>query len=228
MARILEAYVGEYGSGKSEVALNRALSFATTGTPIAVADLDLVEPCYTLKPLVERLKAFPLLKVIPNRVEGQIGVGETGNILQPAVRWCLMQNENCIVDVGYGIDGYKALYLLEGYRKTPDLKIYVVMNASRPMTLTIDRMVVYIKTYERLDGMINNTHLGDESSVDVALDGEELLLEVERLTGIALIANSIWRQALEGGGAERFARPVWPMERYMPFGFWETDDGIRR
>jgi hypothetical protein len=41
---VLEAYIGEYASGKSENAVNRAVQFADLGRKVTLVDLDLVEP----------------------------------------------------------------------------------------------------------------------------------------------------------------------------------------
>lgn len=50
MNRIVEAYIGEYASGKSENAVNRALALAEQGRKVTLVDLDLVEPVYTASP----------------------------------------------------------------------------------------------------------------------------------------------------------------------------------
>ena len=49
--RIIEAYVGEYASGKSENAVNRALAIRGQGLSVTLVDLDTVEPCYTMRPI---------------------------------------------------------------------------------------------------------------------------------------------------------------------------------
>ena len=54
---IIEAYVGEYASGKSENAVNRALALNEAGLPVTIVDLDTVEPCYTLRPIKVALEA---------------------------------------------------------------------------------------------------------------------------------------------------------------------------
>ena len=40
----IEAYVGEYASGKSENAVNRAVALHRQGRPVTLVDLDTVEP----------------------------------------------------------------------------------------------------------------------------------------------------------------------------------------
>ncbi|MDO4542807.1 MAG: hypothetical protein Q4C00_08295, partial [Bacillota bacterium] len=55
MDRIVEAYIGEYASGKSENAVNRSLELKKMGRKVTLVDLDLVEPVYTLRPLKAEL-----------------------------------------------------------------------------------------------------------------------------------------------------------------------------
>lgn len=111
--RIVEAYIGEYAAGKSEVALSRALELAQGGSQVTLVDLDLVEPCYTLRPLQQDLKAGGV-DVIAWETKELIGLGEAGTILKPQARWSLKRPGNIILDIGYGVEGSRILQLLEG------------------------------------------------------------------------------------------------------------------
>jgi hypothetical protein len=57
---IIEAYVGEYASGKSENAVNRAVALRRQGRQVTLVDLDTVEPCYTLRPIKKELEELGL------------------------------------------------------------------------------------------------------------------------------------------------------------------------
>jgi hypothetical protein len=116
--RIVEAYIGEYAAGKSEVALSRALELAQGGSQVTLVDLDLVEPCYTLRPLQQDLKAGGV-DVIAWETKELIGLGEAGTILKPQARWSLKRPGNIILDIGYGVEGSRILQLLEGIAATP-------------------------------------------------------------------------------------------------------------
>ncbi|MBQ6809887.1 MAG: hypothetical protein IJO94_00625, partial [Firmicutes bacterium] len=104
MDRIVEAYIGEYASGKSENAVNRALSLAEQGRKVTLVDLDLVEPVYTLRPLIEMLEEKGI-HVIAWKTEDTIGLGEAGSVLHPAMRWALKNEGDVILDIGYGAKG---------------------------------------------------------------------------------------------------------------------------
>ncbi len=198
--RIFEAYVGEHGAGKSEVALSRALWLAREGKEVALADLDTVEPCYTLNsPLTKALKNIANLTLLTN-VSERVFPGETGNVISPVVRFALIQRENAILDIGYGVDGFKVLNLLEGYSKFEnEVQVYLVQNFSRPATGTIEDAFSYLKTFRKLDGLINNSHLGDATTIDVAISGEEQTFELSARSGVPVIASTLWWGALSRG-----------------------------
>src|SRR5690606_12288002 len=75
VARVLEAYVGEYASGKSENAINRGCQLARSGRRVRLVDLDLVEPFYTLRPLKRRLEREGL-EVLAWETSELVGLGE--------------------------------------------------------------------------------------------------------------------------------------------------------
>ncbi|KUK48386.1 MAG: hypothetical protein XD74_1042, partial [Actinobacteria bacterium 66_15] len=124
-ARVVEAYVGEYASGKSENAVNRAISLLATGQPVTIADLDLVEPCYTLRPLKKRLQALGLT-VLAWDTGDTVGMGEAGQTIMPQVRWVLRRAGHIVLDVGYGVHGAGIINLVEGAAKDKDLRVLLV------------------------------------------------------------------------------------------------------
>ena len=72
---VVEAYVGEYASGKSENAINRALALLEKRRQVTLVDLDLVEPFYTLRPLKAKLGAMGL-EVLAWKTEETMGLGD--------------------------------------------------------------------------------------------------------------------------------------------------------
>lgn len=108
MDRIVEAYIGEYASGKSENAVNRAVALKKAGHDVTLVDLDLVEPVYTLRPLKAMLTDMGI-NVIAWTTEETLGLGEAGSVLHPAMRWALRNKGDVILDIGYGARGSSIL-----------------------------------------------------------------------------------------------------------------------
>lgn len=218
--RIVEAFVGEYASGKSEVAVNRALALSRDNRKVTLVDLDLVEPCYTLRPIKNELIASGI-DVLAWETGETIGLGETGNIIRADSRWALFRPGDIILDIGYGVDGSRTLNLLEGSAKDPDLKVVAVLNTSRPMTGTVEDIIEYLGQLGRVDMVINNTHLGDETTAQIVQEGALIVNEAAQKLGIPFLATSATEEiAAVIGKEDCIGNPVWSLVRYMPRTLW--------
>ena len=218
--RIVEAYTGEYAGGKSENALNRALELARRGRKVTLVDLDIVEPCYTLRPIQKELAARGV-NVIAWETKQTTGLGEAGTSIKPEARWALRREGDIILDIGYGVEGARTLRLLEGASSNPDLRVYAVINISRPMTSGVKEIVEQVRGMGRIDGLINNSHLGDETTVEVVQNGARVVSEAAGLLGLPVIATAAAAAVAEKiGPADCMGNPVRSLERFMPRAFW--------
>lgn len=218
--RIVEAYVGEYASGKSEIAVNRALFLSRQGRRVTLVDMDIVEPCYTLRPIKKDLIAQGLDVLAWETLE-MVGIGETGNVIRAENRWALKRPGDIILDIGYGVEGSRTLNLLEGSAEDPDLKITAVINISRPMTGSLEDIIEYVSMLGRVDGLVNNTHLGGETSPEIVQEGAKIVTDAAKLLGLPVMATT----AVEDvagiiGEQDCMGNHVWPIKRYMPDTLW--------
>jgi hypothetical protein len=217
--RIIEAYIGEYASGKSEMAINRALELKNQGRQVTLVDLDTVEPFYTLRILKKSLEEMGL-KLISFAREEAFGLGETGAMLNPQARWALMQEGDVILDIGYGVQGAKTLNLVEGAYESSDLKIIAVINGTRPMTATAAKVKEYLSELGRVDAIVLNTHLGDQSTPAIIRNGNDLIQVAAREMGIPIAYVAIeekWRDAIP---VADYQLPIKYIKRYMPGAIW--------
>lgn len=219
-SRIIEAYVGEYASGKSELAINRALELRQTGKTVTLVDLDFVEPFYTLRPLKIFLEEQGLGVVGWGRDES-FGLGEAGSVMKPAARWVLRREGDIIMDVGYGVRGAHTLNLIEGAYESKELQVYGVLNASRPMTASADDIIEYVRTLGHIDGLINNTHLGGETTVAIIVEGLHEVQKASEILQIPIIATAVNRELADQiGGTELETQNIRYIQRYMPAAMW--------
>lgn len=217
--RIVEAYIGEYASGKSELAINRTLELSKQGRQVTLVDLDTVEPFYTLRPIKKMLEAMNL-NIISFSREESFGLGETGAMLNPRARWALMNEGDIILDIGYGVNGAKTLNLVEGVDQTPELKVLAVINASRPMTNSRERIYEYITELGRVDGIISNTHMGNETTLEIIEAGNQIIMEAAEELQIAVAYIAIEETFQSSLTTEQFKLPIKYIHRYMPAAIW--------
>lgn len=253
-----EAYVGEYASGKSEVAVNRALMLYKEGRrPVTLVDFDLVEPFYTLRPIKKELEEKGI-KVLAWETIKTMGLGEAGNLLKPDIRWALQREGDIIIDVGYGVGGLAKLRLLAdpadsdgdgidedehkrggngkdnccnnngdrggdaGIGAKGELKIYAVINIARPLTGSVEAIVEYVRSLgPQVQGLINNSHWGDETEARIINYGAEIVTEAAKALGLPVIwttADKKFRGQI--GDFDRYGHPVFYLERFMQRAFW--------
>ncbi|MDD4600704.1 hypothetical protein SDC9_15158 [bioreactor metagenome] len=217
---VVEAYVGEYASGKSENAVNRAIWLRRQGLSVTLVDLDTVEPCYTLRPIKRELEEMGI-DVVAWETRDTIGLGEAGNVIKGSMRWVLRRNGNIILDVGYGVHGAKIFNLIEGADTNPYLKVIAVINMSRPFTSNVENILEYVSTLGRVDAIINNTHIAEETTVKIVQDGARGVTEAARILGLPIIASAAVQEiAAQIGEVDCMGNPVWPLVRIMPKTFW--------
>jgi len=218
--RIVEAYTGEYAGGKSENALNRALALARQGRIVTLVDLDIVEPVYTLRPIQEELRALGI-NVIAWKTAETVGLGEAGTTLKPGARWALRHEGDIILDIGYGVEGTRTLNLLEGAATDQDLQVIAVINISRPMTAEVKDIVEHVREMGRVDALLNNTHLADETTPEVVQEGARVVAEAARHLGLPVVATAaVTSIAEEIGDVDCMGNPVRVLTRYMQKAFW--------
>lgn len=220
MLKRVEAFVGEYASGKSEIAVNRALALRDGGQQVTLVDLDLVEPTYTLRPLKRCLESQGI-DVIAWETEETMGLGEAGMQLHPAVKG-IMQRSGCLVcDVGYGVFGSEVLGLVEGLLECPQLAVYLVVNACRPMTRNVSLIVEEAERFKPLHGLINNTHLGQETTPALVQEGARVVQAAAVQLRLPVIASAALAEIVARIGERDICdNPVWPLQRYLHQAFW--------
>jgi hypothetical protein len=218
-AKVVEAYVGEYASGKSELSINRALDLKVQGRMVTLVDLDTVEPFYTLRPIKKMLEEKGLTVIGYSR-EDAFGLGETGAMLNPAARWALWREGDIILDIGYGVFGAQTLNLVEGANESAELRVIAVINYTRPMTDSPKKITEYINQLGRVDAIVANTHLGNQTTTDIIKKGTQEILAVARKLNIPVDYLAVDENMTDLIKQEEFEVPVKFIHRYMPQALW--------
>lgn len=220
MVTSVEVFVGEYAAGKSELAVNRALMLLSQGEKVTLVDLDLVEPTFTLRPLQAQLRRKGL-EVVAWETQETFGLGEAGMVLHPAAKGVLARSGCIVLDVGYGVYGSEILRLLPGILQHPRLAVYLVVNIMRPLTSSEALIVQEAQGFCPLHALINNSHLGDETTAELVQQGALVVqAAAEQLQLPVLATAALAPVAVQIGARDVCGNPVWPLQRYLPHAFW--------
>ncbi len=211
-------FLGNYGSGKTEVAVNYALHLAA-GRPagcVALADLDLVNPYFRSREPRDLLEAAGVRVILPGREYHNADLP----ILVPEVRASLTASTaHVILDVGGDDAGARVLGALTDVLPAGSYQALMVLNGSRPFTgdvAGIERMRRDIERAGRIrfTGFVSNTHLMGETTVETILSGHRLALAAAEATGL-LLEFVCAPAELVAEVAAQVREPVLPIVRYL-------------
>ena len=185
----VKVLIGNYGSGKSELALNFAMQAAARGDRTELLDLDMVNTYFRLTERGKMVEQKEIRLVSPNFACSGI---ETLSLPAEVSSAFVLDWDTVIFDVGGDDVGATALgrYHRDFMALEPGaLEVLNVVNIRRPLASTVEkihRLQEGMQTHARLQitGMINNTNLSPMTSADDLWDGYELLRQVVDLTGI--------------------------------------------
>ena len=210
-------FVGHFGSGKTEIALNGALEIAATGVPVTLADLDVVKPYFRSRSARAILDDAGIELLAPTGANVHADLP----IIVPQIRSHLRQNQRrLIMDVGGDDTGARVLGSLSDVIPRDDSDCLLVLNFRRPSTpdpRTALKMVREIEAVGRLPvtGLISNTHLMDETTPEVILDGYRMALETARTAGVPLVAVTVSGDVAADIDPESLECPVVTMRRIV-------------
>jgi hypothetical protein len=209
--------VGNYGSGKTETAVNLALYSRRLGMEVRIADLDLVNPYFRTREARIPLLAEGIDVVLPEAryLHADLPILDravAGMIRNPA--------QLVILDAGGDDAGVTVLAALHQVLSEQTVRMIQVINPFRPFTQTVEgclRMRERIEFSSKLSvtGLACNANLIEETTPDTLYTGYELVQEVSEKTGLRLEFVTAETRLLPLLDKSRFHCPVLPIARKL-------------
>ena len=198
--------IGNYGSGKTELAINFALKAAEHGRT-ELLDLDMVNTYFRLTEPGIMAKMKEIRLVSPNFTNSSV---ETLSLPAEVQSAFAMDWDTVVFDVGGDAAGSTALgrYHQDFMDiENGQLEVLNVINIRRPLSGTVEKIIrlqneMHIHSRLKITGMINNTNLSTATTAAELRDGYEIIREVSEKTGIPVSYTSGKREFLEAFLAE--------------------------
>lgn len=211
-------FVGNFGSGKTEVAVNFALALSDAGAKnVSIVDLDIVNPYFRCREAAKKLEAAGVETIHP---KGDYFWADLPIIL-PSVKGVLENKEKRVVlDVGGDDVGARVLASLADSIDRSEVEILFVLNISRPFTNDAKSAIRMIKKVSEggkipVTGLVGNSHLGDETLPDIIYKGIETAQEVAKETGIPVCFVSATKDLIGSLDCGRIKYPLFSITRQM-------------
>lgn len=210
-------FTGNYGSGKTEVAVNYTLWLAKQNRRVKIADLDLVNPYFRCREAREPLENLGVTVIAP---EGGYHHADLP-ILLPEVRG-LIENpdEFSILDVGGDDVGATVLAALSNLFRKSSYEMYFVANQNRPFTDTVEGCLKIMSEVEQashltVSAVVGNTHLMEETTWPMVETGIKFTEEVAKVKGVPVAFIAVEQRLLSAEQASSCRFPLLPIERLM-------------
>jgi len=208
--------VGHFGSGKTEIALNLAMDLAAKGALVTMADLDVVKPYFRTRSARALLGESGIDLLAP---EGD-NIHADLPIIVPQIRSELRRSDRrLIIDVGGDDVGARVLGSVSDVVPAAETECLLVLNFRRPSTPDSAAAVAMARRIEAVGrlpvaGLISNTHLLEDTTLDVILHGLELARETGDLLGLPVAATAA-SDALAGAVRGATDTPVVSLRRIV-------------
>jgi hypothetical protein len=216
-ARVI-AIVGNYGSGKTELAVNFALQLAASGHRVQIADLDLVNPYFRCREAADLMAAHGIRVVVPPGSQ----VFADLPIILPEIRGMLHPPDGVvtILDVGGDDVGARALASFRTSIADGEYELWQVINAKRPFTDTVAgclamRAAVESASRWTVTGLLVNSHLIEETTIDTVMDGWRLAEGVRKATGLPIRFLAAMQHLANAPALGAIDAPVLRLQRHM-------------
>ncbi len=217
----IEIFLGGYGSGKTELAVNRALELKNEGKKVAIADMDIVNMYFRSRDVVKYFDSLGIKLIVP---EGKYSAADTPFIPAAIRGFILNQEYNLVLDVGGDPEGARVLGVYRDELKQNGHTAYFIVNASRPFARDSNELIELIKSVEFTSGieiqyLINNTNFAEYTREEDLQKGIELTEYIAKKLGKEFLYTSVWEEVKIKSLKSKY--PIKKIKRYM-LKPWET------
>ena len=184
--------IGNYCSGKTEIAMNMAMLSASQGKRTQVIDLDRINDYFRMSDHIQMLIDKCINVVSPSFV----GKGLTQTVM-PAQVASAFDSDWDLVIFDVGGDQAGALSLARYHQdfaalEPGQLEVYDIVNVFRPMSESPEKIIKLkgeLEGFARqtVTGFVNNSNLLNYASADDLRQGYDILRETSDLTGIPIV-----------------------------------------
>ncbi len=206
---------GNYGSGKTELALNLALQFAPEYRTTLV-DLDIVNPYFRSGEKAEEMRAAGVRMLMPTYAMTTVDIPALPAEIQSVFE---VPSDRVIFDVGGDDTGAAALgrFYPSFMARRERTKVLFVVNCMRPLTKKTDDIIDLAERVQnrgrlKIDLLVNNTNLADRTDPGMIEAGEKTVLECAERLGIPGVITAGKADVLEKC---RLSTPMMTVKRYM-------------
>ena len=226
----LTIFAGRFGSGKTEAAINYALSLVSApgkGASAAMGqvvliDLDIVTPYFRSREMAEAMQRQGVQVIAPSIVGQHLDVPA----ITPQILGAIQQVEKpAVLDVGGDKQGARALGQFSPAIRQRGYTMHFVVNPYRPFTQTLEGLASSISEIEtsahlQVSSLVSNPNLIGETTISNIVEGHATIEGFAKTLGLPIAFVCLERHWAEALSATHFRQPVQVLDRHFVMS-WE-------
>ncbi|NTU70648.1 MAG: ParA family protein [Coriobacteriia bacterium] len=211
---------GHYGCGKTNLSVNLALDSVAKYPAVTLVDLDVVNPYFRSSDYAAMLERAGVRVIAPTFAGTTLDSPSL-----PASMYSAFDTEGAvIIDVGGDDAGATALGRFAREATALDYDLLYVINRYRNLTATPAEAAALLGEIEtashlKATGIVNNSHLRDETTAATVLDSVEYARETAALLGLPLVCTTVPAALADEFAATQdsaaFVENAYPVEVYV-------------
>jgi hypothetical protein len=209
--------VGNYGSGKTEVSINLAVTERQAGKTVQVADLDLVNPYFRTREARKQLRMLGIDVILP---EEQYMTADLP-ILSPGVA-AMIRTKDILAILDVGGDGVGATVLsalAEAFKNRP-AKVLQVVNPFRPYTDTLEgcediRAEIETTAGMKITGIVSNANMMQDTTIEHIRQGYDFVLRLADQSGLPVEFITVPGALQKVNDMAQFSCPLLTIKRQL-------------
>lgn len=210
-------FIGEAGSGKSEIAINLAIDLAANSNKtIHFFDMDMTKALFRSRDLSEKLINLGIrFHYQEQYMDAPTLVGGVNRLLKD-------EDSIVIMDIGGDYIGARSIGGFAPLLNKDNTVIYYVLNSLRPWSYDIEHIdgtlsQILKVSHINLDKikLIDNSNLGVETKEEDYLEGSKKMIET--VTQYMPIEFSCVKRALYENVVEKVELPIVPIDLYLTY-----------
>ncbi len=213
----IKIFVGGFGSGKTEIAINYSIDCKKSQDKVAIVDLDIVNPYFRTRETRDILNLKGVKVVAP---EGKFTHADVP-LISPEIKG-LIQNPDyyLILDVGGDDVGTVVLGNFHHFIKDLDYEMLLVVNSFRPFTRTISQIKQMVREIEnssrlKIKGIVSNPNLSSQTDEDTIEKGHILIKQAAKKLNLPIEFICVDQRFSQNIKQENFIEPIFYIERFM-------------
>ncbi len=186
-------FVGHYGSGKTNLAVNYAIHLHRQGKRVVLADMDIVNPYFRSKDSEQELAAIGIKTLSSPYANTNLDAPA-----MPASFYGIFEHRDAyaVLDVGGDDRGAVALgRYVDMIKEENDYQMIFVANAFRALTPTPEDALEVLREIETacklpVSAIANNSHLGEFTDAETVLGSQSYVDRLCELSGLPLVMTA--------------------------------------